>query len=381
MDIKEYFSRKLKILSSGNQIVSETGNPITSKELDKLYFIGGDLLYSLKSPERLDLDSNIENVYQNSLKVLNKNKLFNNILSFCTENGIDSYVVGGPLRDILIGKTPRDLDILIKGDAVKKFDSFAKSRKNIAVTVNPRFATLKVSDGTNVIDIASSRKESYPHNGALPEVEVTEDIITDMSRRDFSINAFALSLSSGKITDPFSGIRDLKIKKITILHPDSFIDDPTRILRAIKFMLRLNFTFSDVTEKSLKKSVLKRSLNTISGFRFVREVISILVEQFPITDVLLLFKRYSVLESYTGKEIIDFEKKLQEIYLGTPSQIKDPVSLFKAIFIFLYAELAESDFIRNEFEKFGFKQKTLKKIKVTGKFNNILKITEGNLIP
>ena len=154
------------------------------------------------------------------------------------------YQVGGYVRDELLGIESVDIDYTYEGDAIE----FAqKSGLNI-VKVNPRFHTVRVTVGDKEIDIASTRKESYPRNGHLPRLcRIGVPIEEDLKRRDFTINAIAKRTTDGEIVDVFDGRKDIKNKVLRILHKKSFFDDPTRIVRGLKFSVRLGFELEEET--------------------------------------------------------------------------------------------------------------------------------------
>ncbi len=190
------------------------------------------------------------------------------------------YLVGGAVRDLLLGRPNLDFDLVMEGDAPRLARQLAKASGEKVIT-HPRFGTAKFSRGELSIDLVTARSESYPSAGALPEVK-PGIIRDDLARRDFSINAMAVNLdppSFGQLFDPHEGRSDLKQKLIRILHPRSFIDDATRILRALRYEQRLGFKLEENTEKLLRQH--KSMLNTISGDRIRHEVELILEEEKP----------------------------------------------------------------------------------------------------
>lgn len=162
--------------------------------------------------------------------------------------GVKIYFVGGLVRDVLMGKKINDIDILIEGNAI---DFVGQLGEDVRIcSTFEEFATAKTIINGLEIDFASTRKEIYPQSGCLPVVvEIGCPIEEDLIRRDFTINAIAYDLCEGKIIDKFFGKRDLGEKKLKILHKNSFIDDPTRILRGLDFELRFGFKFNDETKK------------------------------------------------------------------------------------------------------------------------------------
>jgi len=190
------------------------------------------------------------------------------------------YFVGGIVRDFIIGYPNSDIDLVIEGDAVRLAQNLAEVAQ-AKVLAHPRFGTAKLSCSNFTLDIATARREIYARPGALPTVSpgTLED---DLLRRDFSINAMAVSLASnnyGELIDPYHGKDDLERQLIRILHPKSFSDDATRILRAIRYEQRLGFELETQTGELLERDV--PMLDTISGDRIRHELELILKEKYP----------------------------------------------------------------------------------------------------
>ncbi len=194
--------------------------------------------------------------------------------------GQKAYLVGGVVRDLLLGYSNLDLDVVIEGDAVKLAQQIAEIRQ-LRLVIHPRFGTAKLSYGNFTLDIATARCETYSKPGALPTV-IYGTLGDDLFRRDFSINAMAISLvpsNYGELIDPFQGRNDIERRYIRILHPGSFGDDATRILRAIRYEQRLGFELELQTSQILKQDI--PMLDTISGDRIRHELELILKEKYP----------------------------------------------------------------------------------------------------
>lgn len=190
------------------------------------------------------------------------------------------YLVGGIVRDLLLGYPNFDLDLVTEGDAVELANRIARI-SGAGLVIYPRFSTAKIKSGDFAIDIATARSETYARPGALPAV-TPSSIEKDLSRRDFSINAMAISLTAedyGQLLDPHRGKDDLHSHLIRILHPDSFSDDATRILRAIRYEQRLGFNLEHETARLLKRDI--SMLDTISGDRIRHELELIFREELP----------------------------------------------------------------------------------------------------
>jgi tRNA nucleotidyltransferase (CCA-adding enzyme) len=169
------------------------------------------------------------------------------------------YLVGGAVRDLLLGRARGDIDLVVVGDAAS-----LAGRLGAEVVEHERFATAKARLDGHEIDIAGARSETYPHPGALPVVEPAGDLETDLARRDFTINAMAIPLQGEQeLIDPHGGCADLDAGLLRILHPRSFEDDPTRALRAARYAARFDFELEPDTEALLRSA----DLNTVSADR------------------------------------------------------------------------------------------------------------------
>jgi tRNA nucleotidyltransferase (CCA-adding enzyme) len=169
------------------------------------------------------------------------------------------YLVGGAVRDLLLGRGRADIDLVVEGDAAA-----LASRLGAGVVSHERFATAKVNLDGHEIDIATARTESYPHPGALPVVEPAARVEADLARRDFTINAMAIPLRGrSELIDPHGGRDDLAAGRLRVLHPGSFVDDPTRALRAARYAARFGFGLEAETEILLREA----DLGTVSADR------------------------------------------------------------------------------------------------------------------
>lgn len=203
--------------------------------------------------------------------------------------GHNLYLVGGAVRDLLLERPNTDFDLVLEGDAPSFARRLARLMRDGSddlklsdrVTIHPRFGTAKFQRGDITIDVVTARSETYARPGALPTVK-PDTIRDDLFRRDFTINAMAIELmpaSIGRLLDYFYGIKDLQRGLIRILHNRSFIDDATRMLRAVRYEQRLGFKLEDDTERLLKRDV--SYLDTISGDRIRHELELICREDKP----------------------------------------------------------------------------------------------------
>lgn len=180
------------------------------------------------------------------------------------------YLVGGAVRDLLLGCGRADIDLVVEGDAA----AFA-SRLGAEVVSHERFATAKARLDGHEVDIAAARAESYPHPGSLPVVEPAPSIEADLARRDFTINAMAIPLTApARLVDPYGGREDLNAGLLRVLHPRSFEDDPTRALRAARYAARFDLTLEPETELLLRKA----DLSTVSDDRRDADLLRIAAE-------------------------------------------------------------------------------------------------------
>ncbi|MFQ5827430.1 MAG: CCA tRNA nucleotidyltransferase, partial [Dehalococcoidia bacterium] len=190
------------------------------------------------------------------------------------------YLVGGAVRDLLLGRPNTDLDLVVEGDALELARRLGQTFEGRFLP-HPRFGTAKFSQGEWSLDLVTARSETYPHPGALPVVR-PGSIQEDLFRRDFSINAMAMRLAptiSERLVDPYGGKGDLEKGLIRILHPKSFIDDATRIWRALRYEQRLDFKLEGSTQRFLRRDV--GMLDSISGDRIRHEIELILKEERP----------------------------------------------------------------------------------------------------
>lgn len=252
------------------------------------------------------------NISSPTVKVFGKKifSLLKRIGVLTARESYTAYLVGGPVRDLLLSKMVRprrrnslrgkDLDIVISGDSgVTKETaiSLAKKlaeiwqRKRVELKIYKHFGTATIlfpkenfqsenKQGLE-IDFVFSRKETYPSPGKLPEVE-PGNIQDDLHRRDFTINSMAIELSPehfGKLLDPMEGREDLERKLIRVHHQRSFLDDPTRILRAASFAGRYDFQIEKKTLSWLKDAIKKNAFSTVSRQRFREEMVTLLQEK------------------------------------------------------------------------------------------------------
>lgn len=243
------------------------------------------------------------------------------------------FYIGGVVRDELLDKQSIDIDITYVGNAIEYCSKFGE-----VIQINPDFGTVRVKipssphreitdfvpstgSGHNVseelnnviVDFASTRSETYPKKGHLPVVEkIGCSLKEDVLRRDFTINALAKSITTGEIVDYVGGLKDLKNKKLRVLHDNSFFDDPTRIIRGLKFAMRFNFELEEHTKK-LQDEYLKNINYDMSYKRIKKE----LIETFnaPLSNITKEYKKQRTFERFINEKIYK---------LVTPNDVEIP---------------------------------------------------------
>ncbi len=251
----------------------------------------------VKDPSRIPESLFPDKKQERNIRNIMRNRLPNSILKIletagdmAEEIGTEAYVVGGFVRDVLLTKTNFDLDLVVEGDGIAFAKKLAKRMEGRA-KYHRKFKTAVVilPDGQRV-DVATARLEYYEYPAALPTVELSS-IKMDLYRRDFTINALAVHInpsSFGKLVDFFGSQRDLKDRTVRVLHALSFVEDPTRIMRAVRFEQRYGFRIGGQT-LSLIKNALKLNLITkLSGYRLMHELRLILDEDTAQKSILRL---------------------------------------------------------------------------------------------
>ena len=196
------------------------------------------------------------------------------------ERGTPLFLAGGRVRDLLLGQAGADFDLVVEGDALELVRVLAQEEGDEAV-VHPRFGTATYRRGDLSFDLATSRTEEYSRPGVLPDVR-PGPIEEDLKRRDFTVNAMAIRLSppdAGGLLDQFGGREDLEKGKIRVLHDGSFVDDPTRIMRAIRYEQRLGFQIEADTLGLISRDI--HLLPAAGVDRLRREIELFLLEDKP----------------------------------------------------------------------------------------------------
>lgn len=191
-----------------------------------------------------------------------------------------AYMVGGSVRDLILGLQIRDLDIMVVG-ATSEFADTVADALGGQVTVRSQFNTFAIDVDGERLDLTMARREVYEYPGALPSIS-PGSVADDLARRDFTINAMAVSINAaswGDMHDPFDGQADLRRRSVRVLHPLSFADDATRMFRAVRYASRLGFALEPETERLLRCHI--PHLDAISGVRLFHELEHIFCEDKP----------------------------------------------------------------------------------------------------
>lgn len=393
---------------------------------------------------------NIINIYDNYNSYFNADfkAIFELLSKIAAEKKYKIYLIGGIVRDMLLtsavianplrvkqsnqilkdGKIASlpvlarndvkfiDIDITVEGDAVEFAQSLAKECGAKIVSVHKSFGTVKVEINGLKIDLASTRSESYPKKGHLPHVDkIGCSLEEDVLRRDFTINSLAMSLNKenfAHLVDYVKGFEDLKAKKIRILHDESFVDDPTRIVRALKFSARLGFEIEENTLKLQReyldninynmgqkrlKSEIKQTFELNSQIAFdkfadgkIYKLITSKSIDFPQMNIENLIKKYpckhpwlvyfgviAVQEDDDFSDKFELTKAEKNIILGAKNLLSADLSDDYKIFKAFGAQKIESLLIYAIFkgeEKVSHYVNDLKKVKLLINGNDILSL-------
>lgn len=191
----------------------------------------------------------------------------------------DVALVGGAVRDLLLGRAPKELDVVVSAEASRFAGELLgmlelRQEGTPVLTLHDRFGTAAVEWPAGRVDVAERRRESYPEPGALPEVEPGSEQ-EDLARRDFTVNALAVPLSgsrSGELVGLDHGLADLEAGLLRVLHDRSFIDDPTRLLRLARYRARLGFEVEPHTAELAEEALSEGAIDTVSGGRLGAEL-------------------------------------------------------------------------------------------------------------
>ena len=249
--------------------------------------------------------------------------------------GQSVLLVGGIVRDLILGRANLDLDFICLQDArafaralVRPLEALAQL-KQLNLIQHDAFGTARLdlifeNNFTLHLDLATARRELYARPAALPTVDpVPANLEEDLRRRDFTINALALSLDKG-LLDPFNGVEDLREGWLRILHPHSFEDDPTRMVRGVRFAARFGYQFEPQTERLLKAALAGGFLGLLSAERRRNELFAILREALP-EKALALLEQYGLLRAIHSElawtEGLQISFRQLRAYLTIPASV------------------------------------------------------------
>ena len=264
---------------------------------------------------------------QKSLKSLIKERLdkdvFKHLESIAQVGdrlGISIYVVGGFVRDLLLNIPNQDIDVVVEGEGIP-FAACLAEEFGGRVKSHEKFGTSVVifADGYR-IDVATARMEYYKHPGALPTVEKSS-VKSDLFRRDFTINSMAIKLTGNNafcLIDFFNGERDLRNREIHVMHSLSFIEDPCRLFRAIRFEQRFGFAIGKQAEAFMRSTIKKRLVDSLSGTRFFNEIKLLLNEKRPM-DCIRRMRQFDLFqfispEMLKGPQDIEILERLESVF-------------------------------------------------------------------
>jgi len=258
-------------------------------------------------------------------RVIKLLKAFGNVADMM---GYQAYLVGGLVRDVILKRENLDVDIVIEGDGIKFAQEFAKHHE-IKVRSHKKFGTVVLifPDGFKV-DVATARIETYDSPAAPPQVEMSS-LKMDLYRRDFTINTLAVKLNKrdyGTLVDYFGAQKDMKEKVIRVLHNLSFVEDPTRILRAIRFEQRFGFKIGKLTLALVKNAVAINCFKDLSGRRLFLELRLLLSEQDPL-------KAIERMNEFDLLQIISPHLSLTGDLRGLLQQIQGVISWFDLLYL------------------------------------------------
>jgi tRNA nucleotidyltransferase (CCA-adding enzyme) len=220
------------------------------------------------------------------------------------------YLVGGAVRDLLLGRGRADVDLAVEGEP----RALAAALGAEVVAEHSRFGTLKLEWGGETIDVAATRRERYARPGALPTVELGAPIRTDLARRDFTVNAMAIPLADpGELLDPYDGQVDLRAGELRVIHADSFVDDPTRALRAARYAARFGFGIEGGTRELL----LATDLAAITPERRAAELLRLAGEA-DATRGIELLAGWGLIELRPGGESLALARDVNRLLAKPP---------------------------------------------------------------
>ncbi len=220
------------------------------------------------------------------------------------------YLVGGAVRDLVLGRGRADIDLAVEGDPA----ALAAALGAEPLVSHPRFGTMKVDWNGEELDLAAARRESYERPGALPTVELGAPIRTDLARRDFTVNAMAIPLADPEnLLDPYDGQVDLREGLLRVIHDRSFVDDPTRAIRAARYATRFGFGLEPHTRDLLQAT----DLATVTPERRAEELRRLAREERGVRGLELL-AGWGLIEPGAGGESFALAREVERLVAASP---------------------------------------------------------------
>jgi tRNA nucleotidyltransferase (CCA-adding enzyme) len=269
----------LPVLEKGKLIGIICQKDIFKGDYKDVFFRVEEKVKASNTGRQKDLSRKMQKVLpQKTIKFLKK------IGRIADQQKINAYIVGGFVRDLMLGVANFDMDIVVEASAIEFAEKLAQVFK-AQLKIHHRFKTAKILlKNTTILDIATARTEFYETPAALPVVR-SSCLAQDLCRRDFTINTLAMGLNKNnfaKLIDYFQGAKDIKEKRIRILHDLSFVEDPTRIFRAVRFEQRFDFKIEKHTENLVKAAVDLEMFDKLHKFRIADELMLLLNEPHPV---------------------------------------------------------------------------------------------------
>ena len=304
--------------------------------------------------------------------------LLQNVGDLAERRHVGTYAVGGFVRDLLLGIPNLDLDIVVEGNGIAFARAFAR-KHHARVKVHERFgtATVTCADGLK-LDIATARTESYKYPTALPTIEPSS-VNKDLSRRDFTINTLAIRLTTrhfGELVDLYGGQQDLNTKTIRVLHNRSFVEDPTRVFRAIRFEQRLGFRLEKETTSLLNNVVKNGLIHRLSKTRLFKEFVALLSEKEP-RQLLSRMAKFDLLKFIHpqlkgSSELTHFLKAVERsLERYTLLNLDQPIDTWVVYWMALM-DVLPTQAVRDTLHRLPFPRRQAKKLQWVGRGSTLL---------
>lgn len=315
-----------------------------------------------------------------------QDRLFEHLAKSAAQAGLSIFVVGGTIRDLFLGNDPsdRDIDFLVAGNALDFADRYLSDLGGILKRFDDFYTAKIISPNgyqqINEIDLASSRTEFYRVPGALPNVSLGP-IEQDLARRDFTINAMAVPLDKlrnwgcshfgdrdalAQITlDYFSGLADLGARRIRVIHNNSFLDDPTRIFRGVRYAVRIAGHFDSNSEELVIEAIKQGAIATLSKNRVINEIKKMAAEKnlakmISELDRLGVMKQLSLYPESDLNKVLNNLESLETKFSNLAPKIRFQV-LVRVFFSLMLARFPEQE-VRHRYSEYNFGTKEINKL-------------------